>query len=467
MANYPGSDPTNDSLHTAVNNLSTALDGAIDDAVTTITVLDTTGFPSVGAITIEAERISYTSTNGTQFLGCTRGFGSTANVSHIDTTPVKHTYGAEYHNDVRDEIIASLTDLRDCFKEELADSTAPATAATDMRDRIDQVVTQLKNLSGEADWKTAPATTLASADTEIENIKKNVRNILTNANFNVWQRGTSIVNPVPGEYTADSWWIDYGGGGSTPTATYSKETGAANVYREPAAMKWDVTTHDTFTSCLLYNTFDNSAQYEGRTVTVSAAVKTSVAGRLLLEISDGSGLTQSSAHTGSGSWELLTATTTIVGASFNVRFRLTGAGTTVAGTHYIGAVTCVEGTTAIDSLGEDPGTELARCQRYYQRIGGISANQTLSLGQCWSTTNADCPIRFPEMRVAPTATVSSQTGFNMFSAVGGQIATTSVTFSGVTVRTAYFGISVASGLVAGNATQLFAGVSAQYVELEA
>ena len=125
MANYPSSDPTIDSLHTAVNNLSTGLDGAIDDSQTTITVTDTTNFPSVGAITIDAERISYTSKNATQFLGCTRGFGSTTPVSHVDASTVKQTYGAEYHNDLRDEVIAIASDLRDKLGSTLARNLAP------------------------------------------------------------------------------------------------------------------------------------------------------------------------------------------------------------------------------------------------------------------------------------------------------------------------------------------------------
>lgn len=113
MANFPTSVSTTDQLHTGVNNKSTLLNGAINNLVTTVTVDSTSGFPSVGAITIDLERISYTSISGTQFLGCTRGFGGTTAVSHTDNTSVKLTYGAEYHNDLRDEIIAIQQNLSD------------------------------------------------------------------------------------------------------------------------------------------------------------------------------------------------------------------------------------------------------------------------------------------------------------------------------------------------------------------
>ncbi len=185
MANYPSSDPTNDSLHTAVNNLSTALDGAIDDVVTTLTVLDTTGFPTVGAVTIEAERISYTGKTGTTFTGCTRGFGGTNNVPHIDTTPVKQTYGAEYHEDIKGEVIAIATDLIDGIEADLDDGVAPATTAASNKIRLDHIATAHKNATGEADWKDTPAKTIADNATDIgtnaTGIGTNVTNIGTNA----------------------------------------------------------------------------------------------------------------------------------------------------------------------------------------------------------------------------------------------------------------------------------------------
>lgn len=71
---------------------STTLDGSINDTVTTLTVVSTAQFPSSGIIKIENEFISYTSTTGTTFVGCTRGdFNSTA-VSHSDTLAIIGVY---------------------------------------------------------------------------------------------------------------------------------------------------------------------------------------------------------------------------------------------------------------------------------------------------------------------------------------------------------------------------------------
>ena len=72
---------------TATNQLN----GSINNAVTTITVDDTTAFTAAGNILIDSENISYTSKNSTQFLGCTRGLsgtGSGAAASHADNAIV-------------------------------------------------------------------------------------------------------------------------------------------------------------------------------------------------------------------------------------------------------------------------------------------------------------------------------------------------------------------------------------------
>lgn len=60
----------------------TTLSGNINGSVTTLPVVSTTGFRSVGAIRINNEIISYTGKTSTSFTGCTRGDFGTSNVSH-------------------------------------------------------------------------------------------------------------------------------------------------------------------------------------------------------------------------------------------------------------------------------------------------------------------------------------------------------------------------------------------------
>jgi hypothetical protein len=60
----------------------TTLNGGINNSVTTITVVSTTGFPIAGQIRIQSEVITYTGTTPTTFTGCTRGARGSANVAH-------------------------------------------------------------------------------------------------------------------------------------------------------------------------------------------------------------------------------------------------------------------------------------------------------------------------------------------------------------------------------------------------
>ena len=71
-----------------IPSVATTLNGAIDNIVTTITVVSTSAFPSAGRIDIDSELITYTSKNATQFLGCTRGANGTTAVSHLTAAVV-------------------------------------------------------------------------------------------------------------------------------------------------------------------------------------------------------------------------------------------------------------------------------------------------------------------------------------------------------------------------------------------
>lgn len=61
----------------------TTLSAGINNAVTTIPVVDTTNFISPGAILIGSEVISYTGKTPTSFTGCTRGQYGSSNAAHL------------------------------------------------------------------------------------------------------------------------------------------------------------------------------------------------------------------------------------------------------------------------------------------------------------------------------------------------------------------------------------------------
>lgn len=66
----------------------TALNGAINDTVTTITVDSTASLNDAGSIYIDDEKISYTGKTSTTFTGCTRGIDGTSAAAHEDNSVV-------------------------------------------------------------------------------------------------------------------------------------------------------------------------------------------------------------------------------------------------------------------------------------------------------------------------------------------------------------------------------------------
>lgn len=114
MAIFPGAISTDADLYIAVNNLSTLLtDNPLTIGATTVNVISTTGFPTVGFISIGAEIIKYTGKTATSFTGCTRGADGTSAAAHALNDQVDHFVIAAHHNANKDEIIAIEQNLSD------------------------------------------------------------------------------------------------------------------------------------------------------------------------------------------------------------------------------------------------------------------------------------------------------------------------------------------------------------------
>jgi hypothetical protein len=159
MANYPTSASTDANLHVAVNSLATAIVGALTSVGgnngSDIEVVSTTNFPSTGFITIDTEAISYTGilSGPPRFTGITRGADGTTATAHSAGAACKHNVIAAHHNATKDEVVAVTTDLVAAHGT-LNDNDTPAATATDIKDRLDHMATQIKKISGQANWYT-------------------------------------------------------------------------------------------------------------------------------------------------------------------------------------------------------------------------------------------------------------------------------------------------------------------------
>ena len=125
---------------------------------------------------------------------------------------------------------------------------------------------------------------------------------------------------------------------------------------------------------------------------------------------------------------------------------------TTGATFYVTGVQLEKGSTATSFDYRPYGTELQLAQRYYQQWGGETAYTRICLAQARSTTAADIilPLMIP-MRTAPTFSSSGTVALSNSSS--GFLTITSYTTDASTTQVLQFLGNVASGLVAGNATQ--------------
>jgi hypothetical protein len=171
----------------------------------------------------------------------------------------------------------------------------------------------------------------------------------------------------------------------------------------------------------------------------------------------GAGTTRSgTAGSWSGSWfQSATGATSVVGTN--------------GATFYITGVQLEKGTQATSFDYRAYGTELALCQRYYYRIKADAANRFLSgYGQCFSTTGFLVAAQFPvTMRTRPTALEQNGAAgdYRVFGADTSGRSCNSVPAynSNTSENFAVIEGTVASGLVAGNATAMSSVNSSAYL----
>ena len=316
------------------------------------------------------------------------------------------------------------------------------------------------------------------------------RNVIVNGAMEIDQRyGGSGPNTVTdGNYNVDRFGMYYSGNAySTQQSTTA-----------PDGFKNSLLMTVTGTSTPVYSFFGqrieglNSARLGfgtswAKTVTLSFWVRSSVSGIYSFAITNNNGdrtyavnYTINSANT----WEYKTATIpgdttgtwlTTNGVGVYIRFNLgsaaarlisegswqavnadgatgsTGAdtwATTSGATFYITGVQLEIGDTSTPFEHIPYSDQLARCQRYYQQLGG-SNYARLFAGFCASTTEAPCTYVFPEMRAAPTAGSSGT-----FAVYHGAHIVSTATYLGVSDQT------TTSIAVSGNTSGLTVGQGA-------
>jgi hypothetical protein len=302
------------------------------------------------------------------------------------------------------------------------------------------------------------------------------KNKIINGDFGVWQRGTSFSNPGNGDYTTDRFKISYNGTGATRTVSQQTFTpGTAPVAGYEGQYFYRVAqtvagTSQTFLTPVIQR-IENVQTLAGQTATLSfwakAGANISISGGLVQNFGSGGSSsvnTSVGTHNLTTSWQRFTATVSIpsisgktIGTSaFLELYFDSGSPTAVQTLDFWGFQ--LEASNTATAFQTATGTiqgELAACQRYLPAIQASASD--IAVGQCYATTATLISIPFPvTARVAPTGvTVNSAGNFRLRGATSTTITCTSLLFSTASTQSASLDGNVASGLVAGNATNLY------------
>lgn len=288
-------------------------------------------------------------------------------------------------------------------------------------------------------------------------------NLLTNPGFEVWQRGTSFAAMAANAYGPDRWYFSKGG------------TSALTIAQEATVIE----TGSRFSAKLTYT--HNAASYlsqdvlsgvdglalRGRVVTFTVRVRCDTAAAVRLRL--GGGVTAqvfSSYHTGGSAWETLTVTATVAVTETTLNCQLEMSATCIV---YLDNASLVVGSISMDYVPLHPAEDLARCLRYYEVWGGLDATERVAMAQAWSTTRSNGVLQFRAIKaVTPSVTKSAAGDFVTADAAAVGKTITVLSFTEITTRSCELDATVASGLVAGNASQIYAaGTTAARIIVEA
>jgi hypothetical protein len=190
--------------------------------------------------------------------------------------------------------------------------------------------------------------------------------LLVNGSFDNWQRGAGPFT-ANGAYSADRWLVGLVG---TDTLSVSRDTANVDVGSQYCAACTFVLGTGAGGTTLGQQSNDTYLSLRGKTVTVSARVKTTVANGIRFRLNDAgtTGIQRSNFHSGSGVYETISLTYAVSAnatqLAINIEFD-------VSGTYYIDNAMLVVGSQAANYVPLHPADDLARCLRYYEVVGAL------------------------------------------------------------------------------------------------
>ena len=276
------------------------------------------------------------------------------------------------------------------------------------------------------------------------------RNMMDNANFNIWQRGATFTSPADAARFCDRWIYTKGTAG---TVTITQDTGVPNtssLYSMKIACTGTDTSIASNDQSMIFQVLEGytwNALY-GKPMVMSFWVKSYQTGTFCMSIrtGDASFVTEYVVNA-SATWEkkvIVIPPATIgtwgtgTAASAYITFCLmsgTDGQTTLTNTwkaenkwatsnqtnlysstnNYIqfSQVQLEAGSSATEFEALHPADDLARCQRYYYQTGGTTAYEMHATGWCATTSIGSVIAPIPQMRAIPTVAYTTVGDFGV------------------------------------------------------
>jgi len=282
-------------------------------------------------------------------------------------------------------------------------------------------------------------------------------NLLTNGSIDNWQRGNGPFTAY-GTFAGDRWNNYYNGSGTPDVLSISRDNANSDgSLGSCAACTYTANVGGSYYVQVLKT--GDGYFFAGRTISFSIRVKTSSANAIRATIFDATNATinLSPYHIGNGQYQTLTVTATIVPSCISV---WVGVYFTSSCTAYVDNAMLVQAATPADYIPTHPADELARCLRYYQKVGGENGSSQLALGQCSAATQCFFQTHYQvPPALTPTVTYGAVGVYQVMNATFSPLALTSITTDFTTTQVCRTVIGVSNGLVAGNVATLFANNS--------
>lgn len=253
------------------------------------------------------------------------------------------------------------------------------------------------------------------------------KNKILNSNFSIWQRGTTFNGIAASTYCADRWLVATKDAGITLNVTqqtFSPGSAPVSGYEGATYIQLAVTASGSNNSYYFGQKIEDVRTFAGQTVTLSYWAKvtsgTFTPTRVFLNQQFGSGGSAEVDNIGNATptytttWTRYTQTISVpsisgktIGTGSNL-YLLWQNTSSAAYTLQIWGVQLEAGSTAtaFQTATGNPASELAACQRYYQRYTVPGTDNAIQLGNAYSTTAAMVVVRFPVFfRTTPSTTL--------------------------------------------------------------